>query len=174
MLERFWGKRKPAGPDVGDAAPNFSLPTLAGGSFTLSEEWKKGPLVFVFFKITCSTCQFTFPYLDRMYRSYKQEPVAFWGISQDNAEKSRIFRERFGVTFPVALDHESYAASKLYQFVSVPTILLVDRDGTIRFRQSGFSKEGLIGLSEEIGRMLNHPPELVFQASELVPALKPG
>ena len=56
----------------------------------------------------------------------------------------------------------------------MPTILLVDRDGTIRFRESGFSKAGLIELSEEIGRLLTKPPETVFLANERVPELKPG
>jgi peroxiredoxin len=174
MLERFLKKKKPAGPDVGDAAPDFSLPSLDGGSFTLSEQLKQGPLVLAFFKITCSTCQFTFPFLERMYRSHQNDPVAFWGVSQDDAEKSQMFRERFGVTFSVALDHESYSASRLYHFSSVPTILLVDREGTVRFRQSGFSKAGLTELSEEIGHLLTRPPETVFLVNERVPELKPG
>lgn len=174
MLERFWGKGKPAGPGEGEPAPDFSLPTIDGGTFTLAEERKSRPLVIAFFKITCSTCQFTFPFLERMHRSYEQNPVAFWGVSQNDVEKSQMFRERFGVTFPVAIDAPDYVASRQYHFTNVPTTLLIDQQGTIRFRQSGFSKAGLIELSEKIGKMLERKPEMVFLPSEVVPALKPG
>jgi peroxiredoxin len=174
MLEHFWGKRKSAQPDVGEPAPDFALTTLGGGSFALSEELRNGPVVIAFFKITCSTCQFTFPFLERMYRAYQHKLVSFWGISQDDEEKSRIFCERFGVTFPIALDDASFSASKKYHFTNVPTFLLIDREGKVRFRQCGFSRAGLIQLSEEIGRLLERPPAMVFLASEMVPELKPG
>lgn len=174
MLERFLGRRKPAGPGVGEPAPDFSLPAIDGGTFALSEEWEKGPLVIAFFKITCPTCQLTFPFLERMHRSHEHDPVSFWGISQNNAEKSQLFRERFSVTFPVAIDAPGYSASKQYHFNNVPTILLIDREGTIRFRQSGFTKAGLIELSERIGSLLGRAPETVFLPTDLVPALKPG
>ena len=51
---------------------------------------------------------------------------------------------------------------------------LVDREGIIRFRLTGFSKAGLIRLSEEIARMANRPPAPVFLPSERVPETKPG
>lgn len=174
MLEHFWGKRKPAEPGVGDPAPDFALTMLGGGSFALSEELRKCPVVIAFFKVSCSTSQFTFPFLERLRHAYQEEPVSFWGVSQDKAEKSRAFCERLNVTFPVALDDASYSASKKYHFTNVPTILLVDREGKVRFRQSGFSRAGLIQLSEGIGRLIERQPAAVFLASELVPELKPG
>ena len=107
-------------------------------------------------------------------------PVTNWqiaagrGISQDDAEKSSMFCEQFGVTFPIAIDAPAYLASKSYVFSSVPTILLVDRERAIRFRLTGFSKAGLIRLSEEIAHLANRPPAPVFLPNELVPETKPG
>ena len=174
MLERLWGHRQATTPDVGNAAPDFSLATADGGRFTLSGAWQKSPVVIAFFKITCKTCQFTLPFLDRLYRSYRNDPIAFWGISQDDAEKSRLFAEQFGVTFPIAVDGDGYPASKSYVFSHVPTILLIDGEGRIRQRFSGFSKAGMIRLSEEIAQLTSRQPEPVFLASELVPDAKPG
>lgn len=174
MLEHFWNRKKSAQPDLGDPAPDFTLTTLGGGSFALSEEFRKGPVVIAFFKVSCSTSQFTLPFLERLHHAYQNGPVSFCGVSQDDAEKSRIFCERFNVTFPVALDDAAFSASKKYHFTSVPTILLIDRDGKVCFRQSGFSRAGLIQLSEEISQLLERPPAPVFLASELVPELKPG
>lgn len=173
MFERLLGKKSPA-PDVGDLAPNFTLPALEGGDYTLAEAARLAPQVIAFFKISCSTCQFSFPFLERLHRAYETDPVEFRGISQDNAENSRLFCEKFGVTFPIAIDDPSYLASKSYVFDSVPTILLVDGESTIRFRLTGFSKPGLIRLSEEIARLTSRPPAPVFLPSELVPETKPG
>jgi peroxiredoxin len=173
MFERLLKKKAPA-PDVGDPAPNFTLPALEGGEFTLSEALHRAPQVIAFFKISCSTCQFTFPFLDRLHRAYEADPIEFRGISQDNAENSRLFCEKFGIGFPIALDLQPYAASKSYVFHSVPTILLVDRECAIRFLLTGFSKAGLIQLSEEIARLTNRPPAPVFLPSEIVPESKPG
>jgi peroxiredoxin len=173
MFERLV-KKKSVAPDVGDPAPTFTLPAFEGGEFTLSEALHRAPQVIAFFKISCSTCQFTFPFLERLHHAYKTEPIDFRGISQDNAENSRLFCEQFGITFPIAIDADSYHASKSYVFQTVPTILLVDRGGIIRFRLTGFSKAGLIGLSEEIARLTNRPPAPVFLSSELVPETKPG
>ena len=85
-----------------------------------------------------------------------------------------MFCEQFGVTFPIAIDAPAYLASKSYVFSSVPTILLVDRERAIRFRLTGFSKAGLIRLSEEIARLANRPPAPVFLPNEIVPETKPG
>jgi peroxiredoxin len=173
MLERLL-KKKPVAPDVGQPAPDFTLPALEGGKYTLSESLRRALQVIAFFKISCSTCQFTFPFLERLHRAYGDNSVEFRGVSQDNAENSRLFCEKFGVTFSIAIDPEPYHASKSYVFSNVPTILLVDRDGLIRFRLTGFSKSGLIQLSEEIARLTNRQPAPVFLASERVPELKPG
>jgi peroxiredoxin len=173
MFERLL-KKKPTAPDAGDRAPNFTLPALEGGEYTLAQAVERAPQVIAFFKISCSTCQFTFPFLERLHRAYETDPVEFRGVSQDNAENSRLFCEKFGVTFPIAIDAPSYAASKSYVFHSVPTILLVDRERAIRFRLTGFSKSGLIRLSEEIAHLTNRPPAPVFLPSELVPETKPG
>ena len=174
MWDHLWKKKKEESPDVGEKAPDFSLPGLEGGEFTLSQALQNGPVVVAFFKVTCGTCQFTFPFLERLHRAYAQDAVAFRGVSQDDAEKSRHFREQFGFTFPIALDAPAYVASKSYLFSYVPTILLVDRERKIRFRQTGFSKAGLIRLSEEIARLASRPPAPAFLPSELVPEAKPG
>lgn len=174
MLERLLGHHKSAAPDVGDTAPDFSLATMDGGRFALSEAWHNGPVVIAFFKVSCSTCQFTFPFLERLHQSYRDDPVAIWAVSQDNGEKSRLFSEKFGITFPVAIDGETFPASKSYRFGSVPTILLIDRQGRILLRFSGFAKADLIRLSEEIARLIDRPPAPVFLAGERVPNTKPG
>ncbi|HEV2387270.1 MAG TPA: TlpA disulfide reductase family protein [Candidatus Acidoferrales bacterium] len=158
----------------GDRAPDLSLPGAAGGHFTLSEALQKAPVLAAFFKVSCGTCQFTFPFVERLYRAYGNGAIAFWGISQDDREKTHDFCNRFGVTFPAALDWPDYKASRSYGFTTVPSLFLVGSDGRIRFTLSGFSKAGLIQLAKEMSGLLSLPVKPVFLAGEPVPELKPG
>ena len=174
MLRRLLCHQKTGGPDVGSLAPDFSFATFQGDRFTLSESLKKGPAVIAFFKVSCPVCQFTFPFLERIYQAYRHAPFTVQAVSQDNEEKSQRFCEQFGVTFPVATDGEGFPASKSYAFSEVPTIFLIDREGRIRLRFSGFSKAALIQLSAEIGNLVGRPPAPVFLAGERVPEIRPG
>ncbi len=155
-------------------APDFSLATVQGQVFTLSESLQKGPAVVAFFKVSCPVCQFTLPFLERIDQAYRDDPVTIQAVSQDNAEKSRLFGEKFGVTLPLAIDGQGFPVSKSYGFSTVPSIFLIDRDGRIRFQFCGFSKAGLIHLSEEIAALVARPPAPVFLAGERVPEMRPG
>ncbi len=174
MLEHLWNRHKTQSPDLGETAPEISLEAIEGGRFVLTGAAKKGPTVIVFFKVSCSTCQFTFPFLERIHSAYRDQPVNFRAISQDDAQLSVQFARHYGVTFPIAVDPPPYAASRSYHFANVPTILLVDRERVVLFRNTGFSKAGLIRLSEEIAKLLGREPAPVFLANEAVPETKPG
>ena len=51
---------------VGGKAPDFVLPTLSGIEVSLGEMTRSGPVLLAFFKISCPTCQYTFPFLERL------------------------------------------------------------------------------------------------------------
>src|SRR6266446_1676403 len=69
---------------AGQATPGFSLSGLDGKSYSLDALRQKGPVVAAFFKISCPVCQFTFPFLQRLYQRYGDDGVTFLGISQDS------------------------------------------------------------------------------------------
>jgi len=48
---------------TGTKAPEFELKTLDGKKFSLRDELANGPVVLAFFKVSCPTCQYTFPFL---------------------------------------------------------------------------------------------------------------
>lgn len=160
----------------GQSAPNFALPSLEGKEFTLAELLEHGPVLAAFFKISCPVCQFTFPFLERLYQRYGGDGVTFLGISQDDARDTKGFAKEFTVTFPIVLDEKShgYVVSNAYGLTSVPTIFLVDTDGTAKIVSMGFDKkrlESIAGTLAERKKMAHAP---LFRASESVPELKPG
>src|SRR5271156_1090820 len=110
--------------DAGKIAPGFSLRALDGKEYSLNAAMKHGLVVAAFFKISCPVCQFTFPFLERLYKRYGGDAVTFLGISQDDARDTKGFAKEFGTTFPMALDENAsgYLASNAYGLTSVPTI----------------------------------------------------
>jgi peroxiredoxin len=149
----------------GATAPDIVAADLDGRQHQLSTFLAKGPVLVAFFKISCPTCQFTFPFLQRM----ADAGVPIVGVSQDEAGPTQTFCDRFGIRFPVLLDRSSngYAASNAYRITYVPSLFLVDGTGTISMSSYGFSKQDLI----EIGGRFGAAP---FAAGESVPEFKPG
>ena len=85
----------------GQSAPDFSLPAMNGSQFSLHEALMQGPVVAVFFKISCPVCQLALPFLERIYRSQGREKVAIVGISQNEASDTALFVKRYGISFPI-------------------------------------------------------------------------
>jgi hypothetical protein len=77
--------------------------------------------------------------------------------------------QEFGVTFPMLLDSEEddFPASNAYGISSVPTMFLVERDGTLSRVLEGWQKA-------EIERLGDLAGVAVFRAGDNVPAWKAG
>jgi len=151
----------------GTAAPDITLPDLDGAAWTLREALRSGPVVLAFFKISCSTCQLTFPFLQRFLDS-PHGGAALIAVSQDDVPAAREFQQRFGVSMPTLIDAEPvYAASNAYRIASVPSIFVIETDGRIALAVEGFHKTAL----EDLGRRFGVAP---FREGERVPAVQPG
>ncbi len=150
----------------GAAAPDFTLPDLHGASQSLKALLTQGPVLLAFFKVSCPTCQYTFPFLERLQKTRAR----ILGISQDNQRTTEQFNRQFGVTFPVLLDpsSEDYPVSNAYGLTHVPSLLWVEPDGKVSLVSVGFVKADL----EEIARRAG-PLEL-FHKDERVEAFRAG
>ena len=128
----------------------------------LGDTGEFGPAGFVVTGLGASTCQFTFPYLERMSG---KTPVI--GISQNNQELTDEFRRAFPITFPILLDGKGYPASNAYRIASVPSLFLIETDGRISLAVTGFSRADLASIGERFGAA-------PFREGERVPEFKPG
>lgn len=159
-------------PSPGTKAPTFRLTGLDGAHYVLTDTLRAEPAVLLaFFKVSCPVCQFTFPYLERLHRSYPNLPI--WGISQDDADATEGFCRMFGITFPTLLD-QSFELSIANDLTNVPSIFLVGRDLVIDRTIVGFDKEELQGLNRDLSELSGVPEKVLFSAADEVPALKPG
>jgi peroxiredoxin len=129
---------------VGSQAPDFELNDVDGQPHRLSTSLKRSPVILVFFKTSCPTCQFTFPHIQRIFAGTgKDRRAQIWSISQDETDETRDFAAQFGITFETLIDEYPYDISTVYGITSVPTIFVIDQDGKISFIDSGFSKASL-------------------------------
>jgi peroxiredoxin len=161
---------------AGNTAPGFSLKGLDGKELSLASSLQRGPVVAAFFKVSCPVCQFTFPFLERMYQRYGGDSVTFLGISQDDARDTKDFVKEFGVTFQMLFDEKQkgYPASNAYGLTSVPTIFLIETDGTVKISCMGFDKNDLESIARELAERKKMTAAALFRANESVPAHKPG
>lgn len=159
---------------AGQKAPDFSLKSTDGTEYSLQELLKRGPIFISFFKVSCPVCQFTFPFLERLYKRLAGNNVAFFGISQDTVRLTREFADEYGVTFPILIDTDGYPASNAYGLTNVPTSFLIDTDGVVKIDCLGFNKKNLEATAAELSQRQKIPPAALFRPDESVPDNRPG
>lgn len=161
--------------EAGVHAPEINLASPDGHRFSLSDALKKGPVIAVFFKVSCPVCQLALPYFDRIYKAHGGSgKCTFVGVSQDNAADTEAFTRRFGVTFPVLLEEKGYAVSNAYGLTNVPTVFMISPSREIEFSSVSWSKVEVQELNRKLAKLNNVAPATIFQPGEQVPEFKPG
>ncbi|MEO8525676.1 MAG: TlpA disulfide reductase family protein [Caldimonas sp.] len=119
------------------AAPDFTLRTMSGPNLRLAEQ--RGRVVMVNFWATwCGPCRQEMPQLDRLYQKYKSSGFVLLGVNvDDDVLKAADVAGKLGVTFPVLLDTDK-AVSRLYDLSTMPSTVLIDRDGKVRYVHRGY------------------------------------
>jgi len=159
---------------AGDKAPSLNLPDIEGQGHVLEKAVAQGPVLLAFFKAECPTCQYAFPFLERLHRQFVSRGVSVWGISQDGERDSREFAAECHVTFPTLIDARPYEVSNRYGVAYTPTLFLVGRDGKVELEGEGFSKRDLLEVQKKLASDLSTQPEDLFLPGERVPEYKPG
>ena len=178
LLDRlFGGTREMVALPAGTKAPDFTLPVVVpvAGKFSLQSELKKGSVLAAFFKVSCPTCQYTFPFLERLHQAHGDKKITIVGISQNNQRDTTTFLKEYGVSFPVLLDDPNgYAVSNAYGLTNVPSLFLIGQHGQIEVTSVGWVKPEI----EEINRKLADAQQIrlpeIFKPGEDVRPFKAG
>jgi peroxiredoxin len=119
------------------SAPDFTLRKAHGGNLRLSEQ--RGRVVMVNFWATwCGPCRQEMPQLNRLYEKYRNSGFVLLGVNVDeDANKAIGMADKLGVSFPVLLDADK-KVSRLYDLSDMPSTLVIDRDGRVRYLHLGY------------------------------------
>jgi peroxiredoxin len=119
------------------AAPDFTLHVMNGANLRLQEQ--RGRVVMVNFWATwCGPCRQEMPQLNRLYEKYHAAGFVLLGINvDDDTSKAAEVAGKLGVTFPVLLDTDK-TVSKLYELSTMPSTVIIDRDGKVRYVHRGY------------------------------------
>jgi peroxiredoxin len=159
----------------GTKAPEFDLKTLNEKPFSLGDELARGPVVLVFFKVSCPTCQYALPFFERLYRAYGKTGVTLVAVSQNNTKETAAFIKEFGVTFPVLLDDtNNYPVSNAYGLTNVPTIFWIAQDGEIEVSSVGWLKADFEAINRKMAETGKLVPSAVFKPGEDVRDFRAG
>ena len=143
-----------------------SAPLVGGGEVTI--ESLRGRVVLLdIFGTWCGPCRKSTPIMVSLYERFHAEGLAVVGLAKeltDDAvqagESVRSFREEFKVPYPLALCPDTIwddltRKAKVDQVV--PTVLLVDRNGVVRYLMQGYDPGGEAALADAIEKLLAEP-----------------
>jgi peroxiredoxin len=174
-LRKFFGGNNMAALTTGTSAPDFKLQTMDGKQFSLREALTHGPVVAAFFKISCPVCQYTFPFLDRIYKAHGGKNVTIVGVSQNERKDTAAFIKEYGVTFPVLLDDtDTYPASNAYGLTNVPTIFWIAQDGEIEISSVGWERKEIEEINRKASELNGGGQKPVFHSGEQIPDFRAG
>ena len=174
-LKGVFGGYKMAALEAGVQAPQFELPAVSGAGFSLQSALKKGPVLAVFFKISCPVCQYAFPYFERIYKAYGSGKLSIVGVSQNEKPETLEFMKRYGVTFPVLLDDtKAFRVSNAYGLTTVPSAFWIAEDGEIEIASVGWVRQDIEEIARKAALAGTQAPKPFFQPTEQVPDFRAG
>ncbi|GAC1348004.1 MAG: TlpA disulfide reductase family protein [Myxococcales bacterium] len=128
-------------PQAGSAsAPAVSLQLLAGGR---SVPLPQGKVTLVDFWATwCAPCRASMPRVQSLWQEYAPRGVELYSVNTDDESPQRRsavagFLQENGLSFPVVLDDANRTASDAFRIASLPTMLVIDRQGRVVWSRVG-------------------------------------
>jgi thiol-disulfide isomerase/thioredoxin len=130
-----------------------------------------GPVALVFYKVTCPVCQMAAPKVEALAMAYAGHVV---GIGQDPTPDLERFKREYGMGVPGTPDLPPYEVSNAYGIETVPTLVLVDGDGSVVDTVASWDRDGYNRASERLATLLGAEPVVVSDPSDGLPAFRPG
>jgi peroxiredoxin len=117
--------------------PDFSLTNLAGEQQSI-QSWPGKPLLINFWATWCGPCRQEMPHLNKLYEKYKSSGFVLLGVNvDDDTAQAAGVASKLGVKFPVLPDSDK-RVSRQYDLSAMPSTVLIDRDGRVRYLHRGY------------------------------------
>src|SRR6185369_5988898 len=98
---------------VGDKAPDFTLPNATGNEVSLSSLLRRGPVVLSFYRGEwCPFCNLELRAYQQVLPKMDALGATFVAVSPEKPEFAQLLVDKQKLTFPVLTDHENMIARK--------------------------------------------------------------
>lgn len=140
-----------AGPRV--AVPPITLPRAAGGTFSSAALRGKSPLILSFFATWCEPCRIELPHLAELYKKHRTEGLQVVAITNEDAAIAGRFAKDAALPFPVLIDEDN-SIFRRFQADSIPTLVVLDKQGRAAGACQGYSPEQFDQITALTARLL--------------------
>jgi peroxiredoxin len=125
--------------EIQGKAPDFTLKSQNGDNIKLSE--LRGKVILInFWASWCGPCRQEMPELDQLYQHYRSLDFTILGVNvEENSDAAKSLLKDIPVSFPVLFDNAN-TVSKLYKIKGMPSTIILDRDGNMRYMYMGYQR----------------------------------
>jgi peroxiredoxin len=149
--------------EPGNRAPALDLPDVSSGE-SVVDPWRAGPVVLAFFKTTCPVCQMAAPKV----QAIADAGVRVVAVGEDPPPAIQAYADSYGQKVTTLTEPAPYPASNAFGIDTVPTLFLVDEDGTVRDAVASWDRDGWNRLAEAAGATP------ISDESDGLPPFRPG
>ena len=139
----------------GQPAPELSLAELnSAATYELSD--LRGKVVYLdFWASWCAPCRVSFPEIIQLKQDLADQPFEVIAVTVDeNPEDAQRFLRRYEVPYPILHDKEGRSAAT-YRLPGMPTSFVIDGNGKIQLRHTGFKPGDMEAIRETIVDLLS-------------------
>lgn len=110
------------------------------GDFNLADY--KGKVVYLdFWASWCGPCKFSFPYMEYLANTFPSKDLVVIADNLDHSKASaQAFLKQINNQIPIIYDQKGVLATR-FNVSDMPTAVLIDRDGKVRYIHKGFFKD---------------------------------
>lgn len=135
-----------------------ALLSASAGATELDLQAYRGKVVYIdFWASWCAPCRESFPWLDQLERQFGPKNLVVIGVNVDHdRDSAERFLDQNFVSFPIVYDPLGKIASA-YKVKGMPSAVLIDRAGQVRFEHIGFSSKKTSEYEDQLQTLLNEP-----------------
>src|SRR5215470_11118324 len=135
-------------------APELGVRGAGPAHVTVGGLTAAGCALLVFVSEHCPTSALALRRLGPLCQAWAEAGLAAIAIFEDPLDLAIRTARRLGWTGQVAAQEPPYPASRAYRVTTVPTTVLVGRDGLVAGTVTGWDQRALVGLLDEASRQI--------------------
>lgn len=157
---------------VGQPAPEFGIPAAlwTNSKEQVTVDSLKGHVTLIeFWRATCPHCEDAAPFMEMLYEKYGDKGLKIVGIQSPSTNPDPHFVEndwsqvravvdQWGITYPVGFDANATLFKESYAGSLYPTVLALDKNGVIRFVETGYDAAKAKQLEQVVQKLLKGEP----------------